>query len=70
VDVDIEQKAALVTIEVSNARPGPEAAALDETGGLGLRLVAMHALQRGAVVGFGPKDDRHWHVRLMVPVTR
>jgi signal transduction histidine kinase len=70
IEVRIKQKPAVVTFEVSNELPIPEAAPAREPGGLGLRLVAIHALQRGAVVGFGPKGDRHWHVRLVVPTAR
>jgi signal transduction histidine kinase len=70
IDVHIKQKAAIVSFEVSNELPRAEAAPPREPGGLGLRLVATHALQRGAVVGFGPAGRDRWHVRLVVPVTR
>jgi signal transduction histidine kinase len=36
--------------------------------GMGLRLAAVEALQRGALVEFGPEDDGVWRVRLVVPV--
>lgn len=70
VEVRIKQKPAVVTFEVSNELPAAEVAPVRQPGGLGLRLVAIHALQRGAVVGFGPQGDRHWHVRLVVPAAR
>jgi signal transduction histidine kinase len=35
--------------------------------GMGLRLAAVEALQRGALVEFGP-EDHEWRVRLVVPV--
>jgi signal transduction histidine kinase len=35
--------------------------------GMGLRLAAVEALQRGAIVEFGP-DGEDWKVRLMVPL--
>jgi hypothetical protein len=34
---------------------------------MGLRLAAFEALQRGALVEFGP-DAGDWRVRLVVPV--
>jgi signal transduction histidine kinase len=36
--------------------------------GMGLRLAATEALQRGGVVEFGPEDGGDWRVRLVVPV--
>jgi signal transduction histidine kinase len=36
--------------------------------GMGLRLAAVEALQRGALVEFGPEDASVWRVRLVVPV--
>lgn len=36
--------------------------------GMGLRLAAVEALQRGALVEFGPEEDSVWRVRLVVPV--
>ena len=36
--------------------------------GMGLRLAAVEALQRGALVEFGPEGDSVWRVRLVVPV--
>jgi hypothetical protein len=35
--------------------------------GMGLRLAAFEALQRGALVEFGPEGG-DWRVRLVVPV--
>ena len=35
--------------------------------GMGLRLAALEALQRGALVEFGP-DGPEWRVRLVVPL--
>jgi signal transduction histidine kinase len=43
-------------------RPGPSRGT-----GMGLRLAAVEALQRGGVVEFGPEADE-WRVRLVVPV--
>lgn len=36
--------------------------------GMGLRLAALEALQRGGVLEFGPADDSTWRVRLIVPL--
>jgi len=51
-------------LEVRNdgARPGTGRGA-----GMGLRLAAVEALQRGALVEFGPEGD-DWRVRLVVPL--
>jgi hypothetical protein len=35
--------------------------------GMGLRLAAFEALQRGALVEFGP-EGQDWRLRLVVPV--
>jgi signal transduction histidine kinase len=43
-------------------KPGPSRGT-----GMGLRLAAVEALQRGGVVEFGPEADE-WRVRLLVPV--
>ena len=37
--------------------------------GMGLRLAALDALQRGGVVEFGPAESSRWRVRLVVPVS-
>jgi signal transduction histidine kinase len=51
-------------LEVRNdgARPGARRGA-----GMGLRLAAVEALQRGALVEFGPEGD-DWRLRLVVPL--
>jgi signal transduction histidine kinase len=36
--------------------------------GMGLRLAAFEALQRGGVVEFGPEGGDRWRVRLVVPL--
>ncbi|MFN2617483.1 MAG: GAF domain-containing sensor histidine kinase [Thermoleophilaceae bacterium] len=36
--------------------------------GMGLKLAALEALQRGGVLEFGPSADGDWRVRLMVPL--
>lgn len=36
--------------------------------GMGLRLAAFEALERGGVVEFGPGPNDDWRVRLVVPL--
>jgi signal transduction histidine kinase len=36
--------------------------------GMGLRLAALEAIQKGGMVEFGPAGDGEWRVRLVVPV--
>jgi two-component sensor histidine kinase len=36
--------------------------------GMGLRLAAVEALQRGALVEFGPEEGGDWRLRLVVPL--
>jgi signal transduction histidine kinase len=47
---------------VRGRRPGTRRA------GMGLRLAAVEALQRGGVVEFGPESGDEWRVRLVVPL--
>jgi hypothetical protein len=35
---------------------------------MGLRLAAVEALQRGALVEFGPEEGGDWRLRLVVPL--
>jgi signal transduction histidine kinase len=50
-------------LEVRNDGAQPESRGT----GMGLRLAAFEALQRGALVEFGP-EGQDWRVRLVVPV--
>ncbi len=52
-------------LEVRN--DGAQAATRGTGTGMGLRLAAFEALQRGALVEFGP-EGQDWRVRLVVPV--
>ncbi|HEY1276537.1 MAG TPA: GAF domain-containing protein [Thermoleophilaceae bacterium] len=56
-------------LEVRNdgRRAGGQGATPGGTG-MGLRLAAVEALQRGGVVEFGPEDENEWRVRLVVPL--
>jgi signal transduction histidine kinase len=38
--------------------------------GMGLRLAALEAIQKGGMVEFGPAGDREWRVRLVVPLEK
>ena len=35
--------------------------------GMGLKLLSLEAVQEGGILEFGPLEDDHWHVRLVVP---
>jgi signal transduction histidine kinase len=66
VQVRVSRVDGTFTLEVRNdgvgeAKPGRGA-------GMGLRLAAFEALQRGGVVEFGQEEPGDWRVRLVVPV--
>ena len=65
VRVHVERTDGTFVLEVRNdgARPRPRGSGA----GMGLRLAAVEALQRGALVEFGPEGS-DWRVRLVVPV--
>jgi signal transduction histidine kinase len=54
-------------LEVRNAGASAEARA-ERRAGMGLRLAAVEALQRGGVVEFGPEGADEWRVRLVAPL--
>jgi len=56
-------------LEVRNDGAGRDAGTTRGTG-MGLRLAAVEALGRGALVEFGPEggDRSEWRVRLVVPI--
>jgi signal transduction histidine kinase len=56
------------TLEVRNDGLGAEGVELRRGAGMGLRLAAFEALQRGGVVEFGPEGADEWRVRLVVPL--
>jgi signal transduction histidine kinase len=64
VNVHVGQIDGTFVLEVRNdgARKGTRGT------GMGLRLAAVEALQRGALVEFGPEAGAVWRVRLVVPV--
>ncbi len=53
------------TLEVRN--DGAQSAPRGPGAGMGLKLAALDALQRGGVVEFGPGQAGEWRVRLVVP---
>jgi len=65
VRIQVGRTTGAFVLEVRNdgARPRPGSA----SAGMGLRLAAVEALQRGALVEFGPEGS-DWRVRLVVPV--
>jgi signal transduction histidine kinase len=66
VEVTVARDADSFVLEVRNDGARAEA---DEPG-IGLRLAAFEALQRGGSVEYGPADDDGWRVRLVVALER
>ena len=66
VSVHVGRANGTFVLEVRNdgAQPGMRATGT----GMGLRLAAVEALQRGALVEFGLEEGSVWRVRLVVPV--
>jgi two-component sensor histidine kinase len=66
VRVQVARSDGTFVLEVRNdgARPGSRGTGT----GMGLRLVAVEALQRGGVVEFGLEEGAEWRVRLVLPV--
>jgi signal transduction histidine kinase len=64
VRVQVAHSDGTLVLEVRNdgARPGSRGT------GMGLRLAAVEALQRGGVVEFGLEGESEWRVRLVLPV--
>jgi signal transduction histidine kinase len=64
VRVHVGRRDSTFVLEVRNdgAQPGSRGT------GMGLRLAAVEALQRGALVEFGPEEGSVWRVRLVVPI--
>jgi len=64
VRVHVGQIDGTFVLEVRNdgAQPGTRGT------GMGLRLAAVEALQRGALVEFGPEEGGDWRLRLVVPL--
>jgi signal transduction histidine kinase len=70
VRVRVSRTDGTLTLEVRNDGVKPET---EEQGGrrgagMGLRLAAFEALQRGGVVEFGPEGPDEWRTRLVVPL--
>ncbi len=72
VEVTVANDDGNLALEVSNdgadRRSSP--ARYPRSGGVGLRLAALEALQHGGVLEFGPSRDGRWRVRLIVPLVR
>lgn len=64
VQVSVRRTDETFVLEVRNdgAQPGSRGT------GMGLRLAAVEALQRGGFVEFGPEDGGQWRVKLVVPL--
>ena len=65
--VTVGGDADLFLLEVRN--DGVGRAARRQGAGMGLRLAALDALQRGGVVEFGTGEPGEWRVRMLVPVS-
>jgi len=63
VDVRVARDDGAFVLEVVNDGVGEAATG---TSGVGLRLAALEALQRGGVIEFGPVEGARWRVRLLV----
>ncbi len=66
VRVHVSQVDGTFVLEVRNDGLG-KAGAESRGTGMGLRLAAVEALQRGGVVEFGAEDGDEWRVRLVLP---
>jgi signal transduction histidine kinase len=66
VDVRVARDDGTLVLEVVN--DGVRDAASGQRSGMGLRLAALEALQRGGVIEFGEVGGDRWRVRLLVPV--
>lgn len=56
------------SLDVRNDGLGGEGLKLRRGAGMGLRLAAFEALQRGGVLEYGPEGKDEWRVRLVVPL--
>jgi signal transduction histidine kinase len=69
VSVRVSRVDGTFTLEVRNDGVGADGASRRQGAGMGLRLAAFEALQRGGVIEFGPEDGDEWRVRLVVPIS-
>ncbi len=65
VSVTVAAAGGAFTLEVRN--DGAQSAPRGPGAGMGLKLAALDALQRGGVLEFGPGEAGQWRVRLVVP---
>jgi signal transduction histidine kinase len=68
VQVHVSRVDGVFSLEVRNDGRGSESVGPRRGAGMGLRLAAFEALQRGGVVEFGPEGGDEWRVRLVVPL--
>jgi signal transduction histidine kinase len=67
IEVKVDAHDGAFVLEVSN--DGVDASGAAAGAGLGLRLLAMEALQQDALFEFGPTDGDRWHVRLVAEMS-
>jgi signal transduction histidine kinase len=68
VHVDVGRVDGAFFLEVRNDGREGQSGERRRGAGMGLRLAAFEALQRGGVVEFGPEGGDQWRVRLVVPL--
>jgi signal transduction histidine kinase len=66
--VHVARENDVLVLEIVNDGVGARTGAAPRSTGMGLRLAAVEALQKGGVVEFGHFDGDEWRVRLLVPV--
>jgi len=68
VKVHVGRVGGAFSLEVRNDGLAADGLEPQHSAGMGLRLAAFEALQRGGVVEFGPEGAAQWRVRLVVPL--
>jgi len=68
VTVRVSQVDGTFSLDVRNDGLSSDGDPRERGAGMGLRLAAFEALQRGGVVEFGPEGEDAWRVRLVVPL--
>jgi signal transduction histidine kinase len=68
VKVTVSRTDGTLTLEVRNDGVSGEVPERERGAGMGLRLAAFDALQRGGVLEFGQEEGGEWRTRLVVPL--
>lgn len=67
IEIQVRSEAGNFILEVVNDRTSPGST---RGGGLGLRMLALEALEHDALIDFGPMDGDRWRFRLLAPEGR